>query len=630
MKLNSSKLFFLIIYLLFIHIISTPDNNTNELYEKEDEETLAYRKEISEYYKIFYSDIKPIILTDENYTKYIQSNPYTLIYLHSPEDIHSKNFIPSFKAIHNYLNTESNSTTFLPIRLAAIDLMDNDHNYELESLFRLNNFPFFIIYSSIYGSYIEYTGYMTPQSIITFCTKATLGNIITMNQENKIKNILNPELTYMTLISLSNNFNFDDYYRASQEFKFAIFADCIGQKKCLNYLKNLESNNLNLDNTDIILVKMNSCNNDFLCDNDINNNKVPQFIPYKYKSYDDFIEFISMNIIPPVCNLTDFNYEIIKKNNFFKTMIYIKGENEQKNNKEISKILDNIIKNKKNLGINLGSILDPLNSANDYETTKLFSIEPDDYKNNSLVIIYSPDKILSKEYNVYRLNNSDINSGEINEEIIIDFINKYNSGFIKKDIKSELIPKYHPKKNLRMVVGKTFNQEILNNFKKTNVLILLTLDMKNLHIIEDQIESLTIKFSKYNDSIIFNFLDPALNEMPNMPKYNILEKPFYRYYYKNKKIKYIDFKGNSTDQAEIEDWIIDNYGKEYGIEHKYGMRMHIEGMTELLKDKKIFKEIEEKQKFEQYQEDMGIKFDSQIEKNKTEDSSINNKEETDL
>ena len=68
-----------------------------------------------------------------------------------------------------------------------------------------------------------------------------------------------------------------------------------------------------------------------------------------------------------------------------------------------------------------------------------------------------------------------------------------------------------------MVVGKTFNQEILNNFKKTNVLILLTLDMKNLHIIEDQIESLTIKFSKYNDSIIFNFLDPALNEMPNMP-----------------------------------------------------------------------------------------------------------------
>ena len=77
---------------------------------------------------------------------------------------------------------------------------------------------------------------MTPQSIITFCTKASLGNIITMNQENKIKNIFNPELTYLAVISISNNFNFDDYYRASQEFKFAIFTDCIGQKKCLNYL----------------------------------------------------------------------------------------------------------------------------------------------------------------------------------------------------------------------------------------------------------------------------------------------------------------------------------------------------------------------------------------------------------
>ena len=101
--------------------------------------------------------------------------------------------------------------------------MDNDHNYELESLFRLNNFPFFIIYSSIYGSYIEYTGYVTPQSIITFCTKATLGNIVAMNQDNNLKNILNPELTYMAVLSISNKFNFDEYFSASQEFKFVIF-----------------------------------------------------------------------------------------------------------------------------------------------------------------------------------------------------------------------------------------------------------------------------------------------------------------------------------------------------------------------------------------------------------------------
>ena len=627
MKLNRNILFFFIFFLLIQFIKSNSNNNTNETSEIGDEEEIKFKKIISEYYNLFYLDIKPIILTDKNYTNYINSNPYTLIYLHSPLDIHSKNFIPTFKFIHNYLNTKDNSTTFLPMRLVAIDLIDNDHNYEIQSFFRLNTFPFFIIYSSIYGSYIQYTGYMTAQSIITFCTKATLGNIVAMNQDNNLKNILNPELTYMAVLSISNKFNFDEYFSASQEFKFVIFGDCIGQKKCLNYLKNIGVNNyLDINNTDIIFVKMNLCENDFVCNNDINGlkNKTPYFIPYNYKSYQDFIQFISLNIIPPLHNLTDSNYEIIKKNNF-KTILYIKGQKEKKSNEEISHILENIIKEKK-FDIKWGSILDPINSANDYETTKLFSVEVEDYKKKGLVIIHSPDKILPNEFNIYRLNN--INE-DINEEIIIEFVNKVNSGFIKKNIKSELIPQFHPKKNLRMVVGKTFDKEILNNYNKTNVLILLTLNMKNLHVIEDQIESLTIKFSIYNESIIFNFLDPAVNEMPDMPKYDILEKPFYRYYYKNKKIKYLDFKGNSTDQSEIEDWIIDNYGKEYGIDQKYGMRMHVDGMTELLKDKSVLKEFEQKQKFEQIKEDFGIQDDFVPEKNKNEDSMDKNKE-TDL
>ena len=545
MKLNFNILFIICFFLLFHNIILIANNNTDETSKKENEEVDEFKKIISDYYKEFYSDIKPIILTDKNYTKYINSNPYTLIYLHSSIDIHSKNFIPSFKFIHNYLNTEKNSTTFLRLRLVAIDLIDDNNNNEMQTMFRLNTFPFFIIYSSIYGSYIQYTGYMTAQSIITFCTKATLGNIITINHENKVKNILNPEYIYMALFSVSNKFNFDEFYKASQEYKFAIFANCIGQKKCLNYLTNIGINNyLDLNNTDIILVKNNFCKNDFICINDINNlkNKTPNFIPYNYESYEDFIEFININIIPPLFNLTDFNYEIMKKSNF-KTIVYIKGQNEKKSNNEISEILAKIIK-EKSYGLKKGSILDPINFANDYETRKLFSIEVEDYKNKGLVIIHSSDKILKNEYNIYRLNYID---GEINEELIIEFIHKFNSGFVKKDIKSELIPKFHPKKNLRMVVGKNFDQEILNNYKKTNVLILLTLYRKNLNVIEDQIESLTIKFSIYNESIIFNFLDPAVNEMPDMPKYDILEKPFYRYYYKNKKNKYIDFKGSSLD-----------------------------------------------------------------------------------
>ena len=626
MKLNNNILLFFQYLLLIQSIISLPDNTTNNSSLIEDEETLEFQKTVSEYYKLFYSDINPIILTDENYTNYIKSNPYTLIYIHSPIDIHSKNFIPTYKYIHNFFNTKNSSPNPLPLKFVAIDLIDNENNEELQTLFRLNTFPFFIIYSSIYNSYIQYTGYMTAQSIITFCAKATMDNIITINKEknNLLQNLFNPELTYMGLLSISDRFNFDDYFRASQEMKFAIFGDCIGQKKCLEYLHNLKNKTkIDINNTDIILIKNNLCENDFICDNNIID-KESLLIPYNYTTYDKFIEFISLNIIPPLHNLTDFNYEITLKNNF-KTIIYIKGIKENKSNKEISLILNKIIKEKK-YEIQWGSILDPINSANDYESAKLFSVEVEDYYNKSLVIIYSRNKLLKNEFNVYRLNNTNIK--EINEDIIANFIHEFNSGFIKKDIKSELIPKTHPKKNLRMVVGKTFNKEILENYNKTNVLILLTLNMNNLHTIEDQIESLTIKFIQYNKTLVFNFLDPALNEMPNMPNYNINEKPYYRYYFKNKTIKYKDFKGNSSDQSEIEDWIIENYAKEYGEDEKYAMRMHIEKMTELLKDENVFREMERQQKFEQIKEEFGIRDDIILDNDTNPNT--NNNIETDL
>ena len=626
MKLSNNILLFFQYLLLIQSIISLPDNTTNNSSLIEDEETLEFQKTVSEYYKLFYSDINPIILTDENYTNYIKSNPYTLIYIHSPIDIHSKNFIPTHKYIHNFFNTKNSSPNPLPLKFVAIDLIDNENNEELQTLFRLNTFPFFIIYSSIYNSYIQYTGYMTAQSIITFCTKATMDNIITINKEknNLLQNLFNPELTYMGLLSISDRFNFDDYFRASQEMKFAIFGDCIGQKKCLEYLHNLKNKTkIDINNTDIILIKNNLCENDFICDNNIID-KESLLIPYNYTTYDKFIELISLNIIPPLHNLTDFNYEITLKNNF-KTIIYIKGIKENKSNKEISLILNKIIKEKK-YEIQWGSILDPINSANDYESAKLFSVEVEDYYNKSLVIIYSRNKLLKNEFNVYRLNNTNIK--EINEDIIANFIHEFNSGFIKKDIKSELIPTTHPKKNLRMVVGKTFNKEILENYNKTNVLILLTLNMNNLHTIEDQIESLTIKFIQYNKTLVFNFLDPALNEMPNMPNYNINEKPYYRYYFKNKTIKYKDFKGNSSDQSEIEDWIIENYAKEYGEDEKYAMRMHIEKMTELLKDENVFREMEKQQKFEQIKEEFGIRDDIILDNDTNPNT--NNNIETDL
>ena len=607
MKFNL-KLSLLIILNLF-SIISLKQINGNITNEEKDQQN--FDQYILEYRKNF-SEIEAIVLTDKNYTEYIQSHSFTLIYFHSYLDQNSVEFMPTFKFINDFLNlNNSNSERYMSINVVAIEFSDEDNNSDIQFRFRLTTFPFFIIYSSFYQKYIQYTGYMNAQSIITFAKKAISDNIIQINSEKILKQLLNPQLTHLSIFSMKTTFNFDYFYRASQSFNFALFADCIGKSICSNYFKKSI-----YKYSDLILAKMNLCKNDFICGGEkIMDKKIkPYFILYNITTYDDFIEFISINIIPSVHNMTDFNFELMIKNNLT-TIIYVLGKNEKKTIQDISIILQNILKNKKN-GIRWATILDPINSQNDYEISRSLSIEVEDYEQKGLVLIHSSHQI-TKIHETYRMNMKDIE--EINVELLLSFINEFNSGIIKKDIKSEIIPKTHPKKNLRMVVGKTFDKEILNNFNKTIILVLLTLNMENLHKIEDQIELLSLKFALYNKTLIFDFLDPESNEMPNMPNYDINKRPYYRYYYKNKTKGYIDFQNeNFMDQNEIENWIIDNYGIEYGIEQKYGMRMHIDGMTELLKDKNVMKEIQKKEKMEQMKENLGIKDDIDFNEDKIE------------
>ena len=601
---------------IFQLIISEETNKTNiNEEEQEKQERLKFEKHVTEYRKNF-SQIKTTILTDENYIDFMQGHPYTLVYFHSFYDQNSFEFMPIFKFINDYLNSSEpyNDTLYL-INVGAIEF-SNENNTQIQSRYRLTNFPFFIIFSAVFQRHLQYSGYMNAQSIITFCMKAILDNIIQIRSEKRLNQLLNPQVTFLSVFVMRDTFNFDSFYKASQEFQFGLFADCIGKKICKNYF-----NKPDYQNTDIILAKMNMCKNDFICgDNKIVDSSIkPFFILYNFTTYDDFIEFISLNIVPTIHNMTDFNYELMLKNNF-KSIIYIRGQNEKKTTQKISTILQKILKKRKN-GIKWGSILDPIYSSNDYEIARLLSIEVEDYKKNGLVLIHTTNK-LSQDKETYRIDMKDIT--ELTDEIIIKFVDEFNSGKIKRDIKSELKPKTHPKKNLRMVVGKTFEKDILKNFDKTIILILLTLDMNNLHIIEDQIESICIKFGRYNQTIIFNFMDALLNEMPDFPKYDIHKRPFYRYYYKNKTRGYIDFKGNFSEQSEVEDWIIDNYAKEYGIDEKFGMRMHVDGMSELLKDKNVMKEIEKQQRIEALKDDLGIKDTDDI------NNENNNNKETDL
>ena len=183
----------------------------------------------------------------------------------------------------------------------------------------------------------------------------------------------------------------------------------------------------------------------------------------------------------------------------------------------------------------------------------------------------------------------------ITEESLLNFVKEFNEGKLTPELRSENKPKVHPKENLRMIVARTFDDEITYNNDVAIVLCLLTMNLTNLRKHENLIDVLTDKLDALNTSLIFGFLDVGLNYMKDIPKYNCTATPYYRYYYKNKSEGFDDFKGNYSKIEDIEEWIAVNYGKENGPGYDELVRQYIQAVNEQMKaeeDEKRRKEAE--------------------------------------
>ena len=171
----------------------------------------------------------------------------------------------------------------------------------------------------------------------------------------------------------------------------------------------------------------------------------------------------------------------------------------------------------------------------------------------------------------------------------------FNEGKLKPELRSENRPKKHPKDNLRMIVAKTFDQEITYNDNQAVVLCLLTMNLTNLRKYENIIDILTDKLDALNNSLIFGFMDIGYNYMEDLPKFDPVKTPYYRYYFSNKSLGYDDFKGNYSKIEEIEEWIAINYGKENGEEYTEVIRKYIESVNEEMRKEEEAKRKKEEQ-----------------------------------
>ena len=582
---------FLIIFSLII--LSQQNFSINEsIYNdnpyKKNGEGYRCKDKLQEYRQKF-SSIKSYILTDNNYSNYLKQNKMTIIYIHSACTEESHDFIPLIKYIADYYNSKTIPDS---PKFATMEISDDENNWNNQYNFRSNNYPLLLLSIKGKRGYMIYNNYYNAQGIITFITKYSNENIIPINNPDILQQILTPKLTHLAIISF-NQKRIKTFESFSKGLSYVLFGDCTGQKIC-------EEKFGNSIYSDFALIKMTNIESDFeeCQDNKIllDDNKKPEIIPYNYSNYQNFKEFIYLNAMPKIFNFTGFNKDLLQAT-LVNSIIYVRGSQEKKTNKEISKILRKAI-DSSDRKLKIGGILDPLNNGNEATLMDYFRLELEDYSVYGNVVI---EKYLKKERDLYRINIHQVYKDKgITEPNILSFVKEFKEGKLKPELKSENRPKVHPKDNLRMVVARTFETEITYNNDVAIVLCLLTMNLTNLKEHENLIDTLTMKLDALNTSLIFAYIDVGLNYMENLPKYNSKETPYYRYYYQNKSEGYNDFKGNCSNIEELEEWIAVNFGKENGEGYDDLVRKYIESVNEQMK----LEEEEKKRKEAEFERDV--------------------------
>lgn len=587
---------------LYLLIIILNIFNFSEQGEKEEQKTseedneykkngVGYRcREKLKEYREKFSSVKSFILTDENYKKYLKENKVTLLYIHSACTKESHDFIPIIEYVSNYYDKKKGPN--YP-KIATLEVSDDEHNWNNQYNFRSLYYPIILLKIQNEPGYTAYNGYYSAHSIITFLTKFSNNNIIQINNNNILEQMLTPKLTYLSIFSFNRKY-MKNFEKLSNGLSYVLFGDCTDEKICEEkFGKNIYKY------SDFALIKMTQIESDFEENPDnkkiLDDNKKPQIIPYNYTNYQKLKEFIYINAMPKVFNFTEFNYDLLSAS-FVNSIIYVRGSQEKKSNSEISKILRKAINfNKK---IVIGGILDPLNNKNEETVMNYLRLEIEDYSVYGNVIIQSFE---NTEQILYRINiHQVIKDKGITENNILNFVKDFNNGKLKPELKSENRPKVHPKDNLRMIVARTFDEEITYNNNVAIILCLLTMKLINLKEHENLIDILTNKFDAFNNSLIFGFIDVGFNYMENLPKYNSTETPYYRYYYKNKSEGYDDFKGNYSNIEEIEEWIAVNFGKENGEGFDDLVRQYIITVNQQIKEE----EEERKRKEAEFERDV--------------------------
>jgi len=496
------------LFLFFISYIFCKNNTKNI-----SDNLISYKEYMEKKQKL-------INLNHSNFESFTSKRDFTLLYFHSYEFKLCQQLIDDIIFATDFFFTIN--TDQIPNYIASVDVSDYNNTINITQKFPIEILPYIVLYSGKYKKFLTYAGEYRANSIITFFLKNSGPLVHTLEKEASIKSFLDPKVNNLAIIKLKDKDN-EKFENISRSFKFALFATCY-TKDCKNYFKS---------NSDYILFK------------GFEELKNKQFQPFNEIDNNMISNILFQNAFKRVAYANNFAFEIIFSMGLT-TIGYILKPNDTINYIEelFTPIITNSEINKKD--IIYGLYFD----FRDYQhrlLINLFGFEEEQFNSTGLVFIIKFEKGINI---IYKMKNKNINP-----ETIKEFVLDYNDNKIKPEMKSEALPKKPYSENFYKIVGKNFHNLIMENNDQGFLLYFKPSNCFNCSSVNKIFEDLA-KVNIENYDILFGVIDPFINDIPDIDPDKLSGHPSFRYYYKIKKLGFVDYDKKEVDIDSIQKWIL--------------------------------------------------------------------------
>ena len=354
-------------------------------------------------------------------------------------------------------------------------------------------------------------------SIVTFLYKLLVPTTRNLTSYEEVEQFINPEYQYMSIV-VFNLTHESNYKYVNSMNKFCDFGFCVeGTDGCAKYFGEDK-----FKTYDYVVVKNFEDAND-------------RFMYMNFSSEDDLIRIMIGHSLPMATVFYDFGMEVTYKQKMTALFLIIKHTIHDKEDIELFKTVMNSYDKMKYKAF----ILD-VNSVNDKETLNFYGFDKKELQSNKNQIFMLNFKLKLKGQIIQMSINEDIN-----EENLRKFITDAEKNKLTYVPRTEGEPETHPAKNLKTIVGKTFNKEIIENTNQNVLIAYVTLNNNCLECDElfSILKELAVKFEK-KDDILFAVFDPVYNDVSTLPE-TITSKdlPIIEYYGLDKSVGSIRYKG---------------------------------------------------------------------------------------